>query len=146
MTFWYDVRPKERTVCFDVSQSTDRSPVVLFGCHGMKVNVYKYFKVLFFREINISNTVLLPSKCFIRFRICAWTVMPNAEKFLWVNAIHRNSHNVGNGSIWTRRWWKNGIKSLASLNIKSLNSQSFTGFFVLFYSYAVLLCYGLNEK
>lgn len=45
MSFWYDVRPKERTVCFDVSQSTDRSPIVLFGCHGMKGNQHFKYRI-----------------------------------------------------------------------------------------------------
>lgn len=45
MSFWFDVRPagKERNLCFDVSTSTDPSPVALFGCHGMKGNqMFRY--------------------------------------------------------------------------------------------------------
>uniref|UniRef100_A0A1I8AAN7 polypeptide N-acetylgalactosaminyltransferase n=1 Tax=Steinernema glaseri TaxID=37863 RepID=A0A1I8AAN7_9BILA len=38
LSFWQDIRPKTRTMCFDVSTSTVRAPVVLFGCHGMKGN------------------------------------------------------------------------------------------------------------
>lgn len=45
MSFWYDVRPKDRTVCFDVSQSQERSPVVLFGCHGMKGNQHFKYRI-----------------------------------------------------------------------------------------------------
>ncbi|KAI6228867.1 Polypeptide N-acetylgalactosaminyltransferase [Aphelenchoides fujianensis] len=45
MSFWYDVRPKGRNLCFDVSTSTDHSPVVLFGCHGMKGNQHFKYKM-----------------------------------------------------------------------------------------------------
>ncbi|KAI6175587.1 Polypeptide N-acetylgalactosaminyltransferase [Aphelenchoides bicaudatus] len=45
MSFWYDVRPKDRTVCFDVSQSQERSPIVLFGCHGMKGNQHFKYRI-----------------------------------------------------------------------------------------------------
>ncbi|XP_064636941.1 putative polypeptide N-acetylgalactosaminyltransferase 10 isoform X2 [Lineus longissimus] len=38
---WHkDIRPKRRNVCFDLSQSRDRSPVILFGCHGMQGNQF----------------------------------------------------------------------------------------------------------
>lgn len=40
---WHkDLRPLKRTVCFDVSQSVAKAPVILWGCHGMKGN--QYFK------------------------------------------------------------------------------------------------------
>ncbi|KAI6187292.1 Polypeptide N-acetylgalactosaminyltransferase [Aphelenchoides besseyi] len=45
MSFWYDVRPKSRNVCFDVSESKDHSPVVLFGCHGMKGNQHFKYRI-----------------------------------------------------------------------------------------------------
>ncbi|KAI6230689.1 Polypeptide N-acetylgalactosaminyltransferase [Aphelenchoides fujianensis] len=45
MSFWYDVRPKGRNLCFDVSTSTDHSPVVLFGCPGMKGNQHFKYKM-----------------------------------------------------------------------------------------------------
>jgi len=36
---WHeDMRPKKRTMCFDVSSSVDKAPVVLFPCHGMRGN------------------------------------------------------------------------------------------------------------
>ena len=36
---WHeDLRPKKRTVCFDVSTSTLKAPVILYSCHGMKGN------------------------------------------------------------------------------------------------------------
>ncbi|CAH1777487.1 unnamed protein product [Owenia fusiformis] len=40
---WHkDMRPKKRNVCFDVSTSTVKSPVILYSCHGMKGN--QFFK------------------------------------------------------------------------------------------------------
>uniref|UniRef100_A0A914BYD2 Polypeptide N-acetylgalactosaminyltransferase n=1 Tax=Acrobeloides nanus TaxID=290746 RepID=A0A914BYD2_9BILA len=43
MSFWEDVRPMGRTMCFDVSTSVKQAPVVLFACHGMKGNqLFKY--------------------------------------------------------------------------------------------------------
>ncbi|VDK17304.1 unnamed protein product [Anisakis simplex] len=43
LTFWYDVRPTGRSMCFDVSTSVRKAPVVLFACHGMKGNqLFKY--------------------------------------------------------------------------------------------------------
>ncbi|VDN05730.1 unnamed protein product [Thelazia callipaeda] len=44
LTFWHDVRPRSRSVCFDVSVSTNRAPIVLFSCHGMQGN--QHFKYL----------------------------------------------------------------------------------------------------
>lgn len=38
LTRWHDIRPKDRNVCFDVSTSVDKAPVVLFDCHSMKGN------------------------------------------------------------------------------------------------------------
>ncbi|TKR72573.1 hypothetical protein L596_019998 [Steinernema carpocapsae] len=38
LSFWQDIRPKTRTMCFDVSTSVKKAPVVLFACHGMKGN------------------------------------------------------------------------------------------------------------
>ncbi|KAL3878932.1 hypothetical protein ACJMK2_031256 [Sinanodonta woodiana] len=36
---WHkDIRPKKRTVCFDVSTSVQKAPVILFNCHGMGGN------------------------------------------------------------------------------------------------------------
>ncbi|KAI1726588.1 ricin-type beta-trefoil lectin domain-containing protein [Ditylenchus destructor] len=42
MSFWSDIRPKGRTMCFDVSTSDLKAPVTLFACHGMKGN--QFFK------------------------------------------------------------------------------------------------------
>lgn len=33
-----DIRPKSRNVCWDVSQSNDGTPVILFECHGYRGN------------------------------------------------------------------------------------------------------------
>ncbi|BFZ24268.1 hypothetical protein BsWGS_27307 [Bradybaena similaris] len=42
-TWHKDIRPKRRTVCFDVSRSLHKSPVILFNCHGMRGNQrFKY--------------------------------------------------------------------------------------------------------
>lgn len=38
MTWHRDIRPKKRTVCFDVSSSDNHAPVVLWSCHGMQGN------------------------------------------------------------------------------------------------------------
>jgi len=38
LTWHKDIRPRNRAVCFDVSSSDDRSPVVLYGCHNMQGN------------------------------------------------------------------------------------------------------------
>lgn len=36
---WHkDIRPKKRNVCFDVSTSVRKAPVILFNCHGMGGN------------------------------------------------------------------------------------------------------------
>uniref|UniRef100_A0A914HXX4 Polypeptide N-acetylgalactosaminyltransferase n=1 Tax=Globodera rostochiensis TaxID=31243 RepID=A0A914HXX4_GLORO len=42
LSFWEDIRPKGRTMCFDVSKSLLKTPVVLFACHGMGGN--QHFK------------------------------------------------------------------------------------------------------
>lgn len=41
---WHkDIRPKNRKICFDVSQSNPKSAVILFECHGMQGNQrFKY--------------------------------------------------------------------------------------------------------
>lgn len=42
-TWHKDIRPGKRTVCFDVSQSIKKAPVILFNCHGMGGNQrFKY--------------------------------------------------------------------------------------------------------
>ena len=36
---WHeDLRPKGRTMCFDVSVSDIKAPIVLYSCHGMQGN------------------------------------------------------------------------------------------------------------
>ncbi|XP_069130900.1 putative polypeptide N-acetylgalactosaminyltransferase 10 [Argopecten irradians] len=43
LTWHKDIRPGKRSVCFDVSQSIKKSPVILFNCHGMGGNQrFKY--------------------------------------------------------------------------------------------------------
>ncbi|VDN28502.1 unnamed protein product [Cylicostephanus goldi] len=43
ITRWHDIRPEGRNVCFDVSTSDDKAPVVLFDCHSQKGNqLFKY--------------------------------------------------------------------------------------------------------
>jgi polypeptide N-acetylgalactosaminyltransferase len=43
LTWHKDIRPGKRTVCFDVSQSIKKAPVILFNCHGMGGNQrFKY--------------------------------------------------------------------------------------------------------
>lgn len=37
-TWHRDIRPRKRTVCFDVSVSDRGAPIVLYGCHGMGGN------------------------------------------------------------------------------------------------------------
>jgi polypeptide N-acetylgalactosaminyltransferase len=45
LSFWQDIRPKGRTMCFDVSTSENRAPVTLFACHGMKGNQHFKYRV-----------------------------------------------------------------------------------------------------
>ncbi|XP_063413499.1 putative polypeptide N-acetylgalactosaminyltransferase 10 [Mytilus trossulus] len=43
LTWHKDIRPGRRSVCFDVSQSIRKAPVLLYNCHGMKGNQrFKY--------------------------------------------------------------------------------------------------------
>lgn len=43
LTWHKDIRPRKRTVCFDVSTSVRKAPVILFNCHGMGGNQrFKY--------------------------------------------------------------------------------------------------------
>lgn len=43
LTWHKDIRPAKRSVCFDVSTSDKRAPVVLWSCHGMHGNqLWKY--------------------------------------------------------------------------------------------------------
>ena len=37
-SFWKDIRPGGRSMCWDVSTSVARAPIVLFPCHGMQGN------------------------------------------------------------------------------------------------------------
>uniref|UniRef100_T1JNW7 Polypeptide N-acetylgalactosaminyltransferase n=1 Tax=Strigamia maritima TaxID=126957 RepID=T1JNW7_STRMM len=45
LTWHKDIRPKKRLVCFDVSSSEDKAPVVLWNCHGMQGNQFWQYKV-----------------------------------------------------------------------------------------------------
>lgn len=43
LTRWHDIRPKDRNVCFDVSSSVDKAPVVLFD---WSVKIISFFFLL----------------------------------------------------------------------------------------------------
>jgi len=53
---WHeDLRPKKRTVCFDVSVSELKAPVILYSCHGMQGNqkwIYNVEKQSLFHPIS----------------------------------------------------------------------------------------------
>jgi polypeptide N-acetylgalactosaminyltransferase len=38
LTWHRDVRPRRRSMCFDVSQSIAKAPIILYNCHGMQGN------------------------------------------------------------------------------------------------------------
>ncbi|KAK0401542.1 hypothetical protein QR680_015844 [Steinernema hermaphroditum] len=38
LSFWQDIRPARRSLCFDVPSNKEQAPVVLFRCHGRKGN------------------------------------------------------------------------------------------------------------
>lgn len=61
-TWHKDIRPGKRTVCFDVSQSIKKAPVILFNCHGMGGNQrFKYNIVSTYPNIALrENPVNLP--------------------------------------------------------------------------------------
>lgn len=40
LTWHKDIRPKGRSVCWDVSDPNDKADIVLYPCHGMKGNQY----------------------------------------------------------------------------------------------------------
>ncbi|XP_055936162.1 putative polypeptide N-acetylgalactosaminyltransferase 10 [Argiope bruennichi] len=55
LTWHKDIRPKKRTVCFDVSSSDNHAPVVLWSCHGMQGNQewkYDYVKLQLYHPIS----------------------------------------------------------------------------------------------
>ncbi|KFM60274.1 putative polypeptide N-acetylgalactosaminyltransferase 10, partial [Stegodyphus mimosarum] len=55
LTWHRDIRPKKRTVCFDVSSSDNHAPVVLWSCHGMQGNQewkYNYDHLQLFHPIS----------------------------------------------------------------------------------------------
>lgn len=55
LTWHRDIRPKKRTVCFDVSTSDNHAPVVLWSCHGMQGNQewkYEYEKLQLYHPIS----------------------------------------------------------------------------------------------
>ncbi|XP_054712053.1 putative polypeptide N-acetylgalactosaminyltransferase 10 [Uloborus diversus] len=55
LTWHKDIRPKKRTVCFDVSSSENHAPVVLWSCHGMQGNQewrYNYEELQLFHPIS----------------------------------------------------------------------------------------------
>ncbi|KAI7815551.1 N-acetylgalactosaminyltransferase [Rhyzopertha dominica] len=45
LTWHKDLRPKGRTVCWDVSDPNDKADIVLYPCHGMKGNQYWRYDV-----------------------------------------------------------------------------------------------------
>ena len=49
LTWHSDIRPQQRSQCFDVSKSDPGVPVILFSCHGMKGNQeFRYNYVNYF--------------------------------------------------------------------------------------------------
>ena len=103
MTFtWHrDIRPRKKSVCFDVSSSVQRAPIVLFGCHAQGGNqLWKYLtvgigveigKLRNFRSCRTLDNYSTP------FPEPAWTVIANEERFLWQNAIARRILSAGIG-------------------------------------------------
>ncbi|ESN98915.1 hypothetical protein HELRODRAFT_188954 [Helobdella robusta] len=45
LTWHRDIRPRGRSVCFDVSKSDNKSPVILYTCHGMQGNQWWKYNV-----------------------------------------------------------------------------------------------------
>lgn len=61
LTWHKDLRPKGRTVCWDVSDPNDKADIVLYPCHGMKGNQYwRYDVVSVYFKINIRFADLVP--------------------------------------------------------------------------------------
>lgn len=46
LTWHKDIRPKGRTVCWDVSDPNDKAEIALYPCHGMKGNQYWRYDVV----------------------------------------------------------------------------------------------------
>lgn len=46
LTWHKDIRPKGRTVCWDVSDPNDKAELALYPCHGMKGNQYWRYDVV----------------------------------------------------------------------------------------------------
>lgn len=46
LTWHKDIRPKGRTVCWDVSNPHDKAEIVLYACHGMGGNQYWKYNVV----------------------------------------------------------------------------------------------------
>jgi len=46
LTWHRDLRPRKRTMCFDVSQSIAKAPVILYTCHGMQGNQWFKYNVV----------------------------------------------------------------------------------------------------
>jgi len=59
LTWHRDLRPHKRTMCFDVSQSIPKAPVILYNCHGMQGNQWWKYNVV--SSITNSDTVQLIS-------------------------------------------------------------------------------------
>lgn len=61
LTWHKDIRPKGRTLCWDVSNAADKADITLYPCHGEKGNQYwKYDTVTVFSAhlsyiVNINN-------------------------------------------------------------------------------------------
>lgn len=61
LTWHKDIRPKGRTLCWDISDPNDKADIVLYPCHGAKGNQYwKYNSVL----IQIITQKHIESICF----------------------------------------------------------------------------------
>ncbi|XP_074650053.1 putative polypeptide N-acetylgalactosaminyltransferase 10 isoform X2 [Tubulanus polymorphus] len=61
LTWHKDIRPNKRNVCFDVSQSIHKAPVILFACHGMKGNQFWKYNVDTKQVYHVSSSRCLDS-------------------------------------------------------------------------------------
>lgn len=58
LTWHKDIRPKGRTVCWDVSSLIEKAPVNLYSCHGMKGNqLWRYNIVSIPNQFRSQNAI-----------------------------------------------------------------------------------------
>lgn len=63
LTWHKDIRPKGRSVCWDVSDPNDKGEIALYPCHGMKGNQYwRYDVVSIGHYLFKANTFFLSRK------------------------------------------------------------------------------------